>query len=242
MNAPVNPQTPWMRQIAAARHLLVVEFWSGLTLVLVPLGLLLVWFAAPVRQPARLDGIPWPPTDDWLQIFLMPLIGLAILIALGVWGLLTSLPFGSPRWFWALVGALAWLSAGYCFPSVGQLPPFLSGFSERRGPLVLYFWLMGQGAFHLAWPRPRVHSPGLENRLPTAFILAMTCWTCGVGFWALGYWLKVDPALDQAIFPFTQLVLLCLLAALAEALGLLWRYRRLRAWAGYNLMREAEPG
>jgi len=239
MNAPIDPQAPWMRQIAAARHLLVVEFWSALALLIAPAGMLLVWFAAPVRQPTRLDGITWPPTDDWLQIFLMPLLALGILIGVGVWGLLNSLEFGRPRWFWALAGLLAWLAAGYCFPTVGTLPPFLSGFTERRGALVLYFWLMGQGAFHLAWPRPRQHGPGMENRLPTAFLLAVTCWICGVGFWALGYWLRVDPALDQALFPYTQLTLLCLVSALVEGLGLFWRYRRLRAWAGYHLTRES---
>ena len=243
-----NSQAPWRRQIAAARHLLVVQFWSAIVFLLIPPAMLLVWFAAPVRQPTRLDGIPWPPTDDWLQIFLMPILGLVILVVMGVWGLVTSLPWASARWLWLVVGSAAWLAAGYCFPSVGSFNGMLGLFTERRGALVMLFWLLGQGAIYLAWPIPDANwlEPVAKTstrlgRQPVALVFALICWLSAASFWAMAYWLYVDPILGTAQFPYTHVVLICFLMALAEGLGLVWRYRQLRAYAGYHLLKEAQP-
>lgn len=234
----IGQKAAWVRQIGAARHLLVVEFWSALIFLFAPMGVLLVWFAAPVRQPTRLDGIPWPPTDDWSQIFLMPGLALAILVVLGVLGLLESLPKFSPAWFWTLAGALGWCGTGFLFPSVGALPGFLAGWTERRTPLLVACWLVGQGAFHLAWPSPPARCFKKPWQSKTGWFLAGICWLGALGFWGLGKWLRVDPILDQAIFPFFQMTLLCLVMAVAEGIGLRWRYQQMRAWAGFNLLAE----
>lgn len=238
--APTGEKPAWIRQIGAARHLLVVEFWSALIFLLAPMAILLVWFAAPVRQPVRQDGIPWPPTDDWTQMFLMPGLALAILVVLGVWGLLGSLPKPSSAWFWALAGTVAWCGTGYFFPSVGSIPRFLAGWGERRTPILIACWLVGQGAFHLAWPAPPTKFLTRPWQSKTGWILAGICWIGALGFWALGYWLGVDTTLDKAIFPFVQVTLLCFVMAVAEGIGLRWRYQQLRAWAGFNLLAEEQ--
>ena len=171
-----------------------------------------------------------------------------ILVVMGVWGLVTSLPWASARWLWLVVGSGAWLAAGYCFPSVGSFNGMLGLFTERRGALVMLFWLLGQGAIYLAWPTPDANwlEPVAKTstrlgRQPVALVFALICWLSAASFWAMAYWLYVDPILGTAQFPYTHVVLICFLMALAEGLGLVWRYRQLRAYAGYHLLKEAKP-
>ena len=52
---------------------------------------------------------------------------------------------------------------------------------------------------------------------------------------------SVDPILGAGQFSYTHVVLSCFFMALAEGLGLVWGYRQLRAYAGYPLLKEAQP-
>ena len=132
MAAPIDMQFP----------LLLVQFWSATSFLLTPFALLLVAAAPKVRQPLHHDGIPWPPTDSWAQMFSIPLAGLSILAFLGAWGLLRGAGVRSISILWLLAGFCCCALGAWCFPGVGWLPPWMDDWAERRTPLFVALGLL----------------------------------------------------------------------------------------------------
>jgi len=238
MAAPIDTQfPPWVLRLRAARHLLLVQFWSATSFLLTPFALLLVAAAPKVRQPLHHDGVPWPPTDSWAQMFSIPLAGLSILAFLGAWGLLRSAGVRSISTLWLLAGFCCCALGAWCFPGVGWLPPWMDDWAERRTPLFVALGLFGQGFIYQAWPGP----VGRAARRPgkvflEAGSLTLAYWLLACAILAMAYWLRVEPVVERAIFPYRQVVLLCLVAALVDGWGLLWRFRHLRGMVSEHLM------